>query len=112
MTIVGLITYVPQQDFRPQSWGDRGREVVNLFKWRTMAGRQWGVWLIAVFFGVPAGAVGAIAGWPDADRIGSAALLGVSSIIGWIGLKCLDARIARGKLEADAASGGSDEPTT
>ena len=85
---------LPEQDFSSQPWGERGREVINLFRWSTMGGREWGFWFIAVGFGIPFSVAGVVVGSPY-DRVRSAVLAVICGATGWLGLKCLDARIAR-----------------
>jgi hypothetical protein len=88
------------QDFTAQPWDERGREIVELFRWRSWASREWGLWLLAAVLGLPMAVMGLVVGPPRADRGGSAGLLVLCGLITWVGLKCLDARIARRLLDA------------
>lgn len=95
-----LRDFVPKQDFTRQPWRDRGREVGNLFRWKTMAGREWGVWLIALCYGLPLGIWGLVTGPPGSDRLGSLVLVAICAPVSWVGVKFLDARIARRRRES------------
>ena len=55
-------------------------------------------WFLAVFVGMPVMAVCLVTAPGDTDRIGSAVGLVVTTLIGWLGLKAIDARIGRRRL--------------
>ncbi len=99
VVIASVVTYVRRNDFSPQPWplrrGELGRLWEALWSWKDPLGREWQLWFLAVFLGMPAMAVCLVAAPDDTDRAGSALGLAVTTLIGWLGLKAMDARISR-----------------
>lgn len=99
VVVASVVTYVRRNDFSPQPWSLRRGELGHLWKelwsWKDPLGREWQLWFLAVFFGMPAMVVCLLAAPDDTDRIGSALGLAVTTLIGWLGLKAMDARIRR-----------------
>lgn len=93
-----LMLWLPTQDFAPQPWEARIRETGTLFGFS--GGIGWGVWFIAGG-GVPFMLWGLLVGPPAYSRLGSAIGLGICLGGVLVGLKLLDARIARRELEHD-----------
>lgn len=103
VAVVSLHRYIRRNDFSPQSWrlrrGEIGRLWQQLWSWREPLGREWQLWFLAVFLGMPAMAVCFVAAPGETDRIGAALGLAVTTLIGWLGLKAMDARISRAHPE-------------
>lgn len=90
-----LVLWLPTQDFARQRWEARIREAGTLFGFS--GGIGWVAWFIAGG-GVPFMLWGLLVGPPESSRLGSAIGLGICLGGVAVGLKVLDARIARRDL--------------
>lgn len=99
VVVASVVTYIRRNDFSPQPWrlrrGELGRLCQQLWSWKEPLGRGWQLWFLAVFLGMPAMTVCVVAAPGDTDRIGATLGLAVTTLIGWLGLKAMDARISR-----------------
>ena len=82
---VWLFTYVRGNDFSPEPWLSRRDEFGRLFKqlwsWKDPLGREWQLWFLAVFVGIPFMAVCLVVAPGDTDRLGSAIGLVTTALI-------------------------------
>lgn len=90
------------------SWAQRGREVRRLFSWREAASREWGLWLMAIFLGIPMGVWGLVVGPPGYSRLGSGIFVAICAGIGVVGLKLLDDRMARRDRRQPGLAAGNE----